>query len=56
MRINLATDPRDKWVEFLKGWMVTTRLLREQQLLKEAQRTAEAAIAAGVLVEPEEEK
>ena len=29
MRINLATDPRDKWVEFLKGWMVTTRLLRE---------------------------
>ena len=33
MRINLATNPRDRWVEFLKGWMVTTRLMREQQLL-----------------------
>ena len=37
MRINLATNPRDKWVEFLKGWMVTTRLMREQQLLKKDQ-------------------
>jgi len=33
MRINLATNPKDRWVEFFKGWMVTTRLLREKELL-----------------------
>jgi hypothetical protein len=37
MRINLATNPKDRWIEFLKGWMVTTRLLREQMLLKKEQ-------------------
>lgn len=38
MRINLATNPKDRWVEFLKGWMLTTKLIREQQLLLKQQK------------------